>query len=310
MDYLYRALKKEAGEDTEPAESPKNSLIAAKVSAAIAVPEPETEPVHSVREQVGRSAASVPGGMSEDVWPDIVSSSDAIRQRPEKFYAFSVERMTKDRILALEQIRVLRSRVMELMRVQGVRTLLITSSVAEEGKTITSINLSLALSQVQSLRLLLIDCDLRKPSVANVLGASNDRGLLSYLLSETSFEDSVQHLNQRLSFLAAAKAHNSVELLHSGRMKDLIRSVREAYNLVIIDAPPLYSIADAQIVANYADAALLCIRAGHTPRDMVAESANMISEKLVGAVLVGGERQTHGYSYTYSRYSGTEATSK
>lgn len=309
MDYLYRALKRETGETVEndDAAHPAAAAVPVTSGATDEAPAPQPIPHRSSGAGFETPVAKTTG---ETFHPDVVTGSPAVREHPERFYSFSAERMTKDRILALEQIRVLRSRVMELMRVQGLRTLLITSSVAEEGKSITAINLSLALSQVQSLRLLLIDADLRKPSGANVLGVSNQKGLLSYLLSETSIDESIQHLNTRLSFMPAAKAQNSVELLHSARMKELLRNVRDAYSLVIIDAPPLYAIADAQILANYADATVLCIRAGRTPREMVAESASMVSEKLVGTILVGSKRQTHGYSYTYSRYSGLEEKSK
>ncbi len=239
--------------------------------------------------------------------PDIIVDSPAVKRSPELFYALSGERMTKDRVLALEQIRVLRSRIMELMHMRDLRTLLVTSAVAEEGKTITSLNLALALSHVQGMRILLVDADLRKPSIAKVLGLGCDTGLLSYLQMEATLDEAIVRLNSRLSFMPAKKAINSVELLHSPRMKEFLATVRSNYSLVIFDAPPLYCIADSQILANYVDSIMLCIRAGRTSVNLVAECAAMVSPKLIGTVLVGGDRQQHGYAYSYSHYARADA---
>jgi protein-tyrosine kinase len=303
VDYLYRALTRETGlADRETAEeSPAANFLGGELKPTPA--EAWRPTASSANSEAAPPAIAAPALKAEEAqfYPDVVTNSAAVRQNPERFYAFSSERMTKDRILGLEQIRVLRSRILELMRVRGMRTLMVTSSLAGEGKTVTATNLALALSQVQGLRLLLVDTDLRKPSVARTLGLNADASLVGYLRSELTLQQVTMHLNERLSVIPAEKTNSSVELLHSEQMKAFIRGARENYDLVIFDAPPLYSIADAQILANYVDAVMLCIRAGHTSTGVAAECAGMVAAKLIGAVLVGGERQPHGYySYSYS----------
>lgn len=309
MDYLYEALKRETGLAQREPEAESPAVPVAPGTRENAPAGANTLPIQSAQNHTKETSTLADRGEREEFYPDVVTSSAAARQHPERFYAFPAERMTKDRILGLEQIRVLRSRILELMRVRGMHTLLMTSSVAEEGKTITAINLALALSQVQGSRILLVDADLRKPAIARVLGMGSEGSLSAYLKSEVSLEQAVRHLNARLSFIPAQKTHSSVELLHSAQMKEFIRTVRESYDLVIVDAPPLYSIADAQILANYVDAVLLCVRAGHTSMEIVAECAGMVSGKLIGAVLVGGERQPHGY-YSYSYLQDSRAEGK
>jgi len=234
--------------------------------------------------------------------PDIAGTVPGVRKTPELFYALPAGDVDKDRNVALEQIRVLRSRVLEFMHVRNMRSLLVTSAMADEGKTITSINLALALSQVQGTKVLLVDTDLRKPSIAHVLGCEPAPGLIPFLRSELPLEECVQELNGQLNLLSARRTANPVELLHSQQMTALIDQARSTYNIVIFDAPPLYCIADSQILSNYVDGVLMCIRAGHTSSRLVTECSAMVAPKLIGAVLVGGERQTHGYAYSY--YSG------
>jgi protein-tyrosine kinase len=297
VDYLYKALERETNVASDEPETRVPPALERLGNHALRL---DAAPALSDTKRPAERAA-LPQE-EQRPYPDILSSSAAVQQTPELFYALAATKMTKDRILALEQIRVLRSRIMELARVRGLRTLLVTSSVAEEGKTITSINLALALSHVQGVRVLLVDADLRKPGIARVLGIEPAGNLLNYMKSEISLETAMRHLNAQLSFMPSEKTHSSVELLHSAEMKEFIRAARESYDLVIVDSPPLYSIADAQILANYVDAVMLCVRAGQTSMDLVAECAGMVSAKLIGAVLVGGERQPHGYySYSYSQ---------
>lgn len=311
MEYLYRALNREtsSGDLEAGIESPVAAFatVAPEISGSAESTQPAPEPAHI---EIPDAPLPVNAGGSVLFQGNAIASSPTVRQSPERFYALSGEAMTNGRTLALEQIRVLRSRIMEFMRLRGMRTLLITSSVAAEGKTVTAINLALALSQVQRLRLLLVDVDLRKPNIASVLGLSSEKGLLTYLRSEVTLQQSVQRLNEQLSFIPAEKAHNSVELLHSSQMKKFMSTVRESYDLVILDSPPLYSIADAQILSSYVDGVMMCVRAGHTPMDVVSESAAMISGKLIGAVLVGGERQSQGYYSSYARYAEAEKGGK
>ena len=216
----------------------------------------------------------------------------------EKLFALQTEDMSKVRMHALEQFRVLRSRLLETMRLAGMRTLLVTSSIAHEGKTVTSINLAFALSRVEGLRILLVDADLRKPSIARTLDIPIERGLLHHLKSGATLSEITLHLSGNLDFIpSVGSAEGSAELLHSAEMRELLRKAREMYDITILDAPPLFPIADARVLSSAVDGVLFCIRAQSTPESIVKDAVALVSKKVVGTVLVGTQKQSHGYYY-------------
>jgi capsular exopolysaccharide synthesis family protein len=216
----------------------------------------------------------------------------------EKLFALQTKDMSKVRMQALEQFRVLRSRLLETMRLAGMRTLLVTSSVAHEGKTVTSINLAFALSRVEGLRILLVDADLRKPSIAHTLDIPIERGLLQYLRSGATLSEITLHLSGNLDFIPCmGSAESSAELLHSAEMRELLRKAREMYDITILDAPPLFPIADARVLSSAVDGVVFCIRAKSTPESIVKDAVALVNKKVVGTVLVGTQKSSHGYYY-------------
>jgi capsular exopolysaccharide synthesis family protein len=206
--------------------------------------------------------------------------------------------MGKEHVNVWEQYRVLRSRILETMRAQGMRTLMISSAVSGECKTTTSINLALALSQVQGIRVLLVDTDLRKAGIAEVLGVPYEIGLHDYLRSPVPFSDLILQLTDSLSFVPSGGVdQNSVELLHSAAMVSFVNEVQSTFDLIIFDTPPLFPVADARVTANLVDAVLFCVRAGKTSETIVSEAIGLIRPKLIGTVLVGAEVRPGGWYY-------------
>jgi capsular exopolysaccharide synthesis family protein len=276
MDYLYKALKREVGVvEVEPA------LLSPLEQRAEAVPDVRTND----------SLGPVASGRGKPV-PFPVNL--------ERLFVLRSQNMGKEHVESLEQYRVLRSRVLEIMKTRNMHTLMVTSAVSGESKTTTSINLALALSQVQGIKVLLVDTDLRKAGIAEVLGVPYEIGLQDYLRSPMPLSDMVLQLTSSLSFIPSGGIdQNSAELLHSAAMLGLVNQVQSYFDLIIFDSPPLFPIADARVTANLVDAILFCVRAGNASERIISEAVALIRSKLIGTVRVGAEVRS-GSSYYYS----------
>ena len=281
MEYLYTALKREIG-----------------------VAELEPSPITLPDEQ--RSGSVAAAERIDIVAPSLTGLGKAVPfpEKMDRLYAMRNDGMDREHVQAREQYRVLRSRVLEIMRMQKMRTLLVTSAVSGECKTTTSINLALALSQVQGIKVLLVDTDLRKAGIADVLGIPYQIGLQDYLRSPVPLTDMVLQLTSSLSFVPSGGIdQNSAELLHSSEMVEFVNQVRSYFDIVVFDSPPLFPIADARVIANLIEAVLFCVRAGATSETVVSEAAALIRPKLIGTVLAGAKIRPGWYYYsgTYGR---------
>ena len=283
MDYLYQALKREIGVvEAEPASlTPLEEQRVAPVSAAFK----------------DESIARVVNGRGKKVTFPV---------NLERLFVLRTEGMGKEHIALLEQYRVLRSRVLQIMKMQKMRTLMVTSAASGECKTTTSINLALALSQVQGIKVLLVDTDLRKAGIAEVLGVPYEKGLHDYLRSPLPLSEMLLQLTDNLSFIPSGGIdQHSVELLHSGVMAALVNELQSYFDIVIFDSPPLFPVADARVTATLVDAVLFCVRAGKTSETVISEAIALIRPKLIGTVRVGPEVRTGG-DYYYSSVGAKE----
>jgi receptor protein-tyrosine kinase len=203
-----------------------------------------------------------------------------------------------------EAFRLLRTNLQFLDLDQQPRSLVITSAVPGEGKTVTSTNLAVALAQAGR-RVLLIDGDLRRPRVASLLGLDGAVGLTTVLVGSTDVHSAIQvHEASGLNFLASgAKPPNPTEILQSRVTHDLIHKLRDDYDMVIIDAPPLLPVADAAVLSTIADGSIIITRHGKTTREQLREAVNRLDN--VGARLFGivinmiPRRAANDYYYYY-----------
>jgi protein-tyrosine kinase len=208
-----------------------------------------------------------------------------------------------------ESFRFLRSRVTRPATGNPPRTILITSALQGEGKTFVACNLAASISQSVEEHVLLIDADLRDPSVHKMLGIPSTReGLSSLLAKGTSLSSLLTKSNiDKLTILPAGNSTEMpAELLSSARMKALIREARDRYadGFVIIDGPPLQLTAETQVLANEVDAIILVVRHGKTPRDAARSALEKIQkEKLLGVVYNGYDEPAKLYNrYGYYKY--------
>ena len=165
------------------------------------------------------------------------------------------------------------------------RTVLVTSAVASEGKSTTAANLALAQTE-SGHRVLLIDCDLTRPSLHKLFDLGQSPGLAQVLRNQVAVEDAIRPTELGLGVLPAGRVERGSALtFRHAQFTALLRRLHESYDLVIMDAPPVLMMANAIVMATAADAVLLVIRAGQTDRAAVQDAVSQL--RLVGARLVG-----------------------
>jgi len=183
-----------------------------------------------------------------------------------------------------------------------LKVLLITSAEPGDGKTFTAANLALTLSESYRRRVLLVDMDFRRPSLSNITDARPSRGLAEGLKSTSEQKLPVLRITDRLTLLPAGRPEmDPMSSLTSPRMRRVVTEAAEAFDWVILDAPPLGVVTDAKLVAELADGVLLVIRAGQTPYASVQKSIESIGrERVFGVVLNGVESSLKsGYDQAY-----------
>jgi non-specific protein-tyrosine kinase len=198
-----------------------------------------------------------------------------------------------------EAFRVLRTAIQFSSPDKDEQVLLLTSAMAEEGKTTISSNLSVVLAQAGH-RVLLVDADLRRPSLHSIFGVSNKRGLTSMLLEfssskdDTAVTDLIEQTVQEtkvngLQLLASGPiAPNPSELLGSNKMRHILAALASVYDFILIDSPPALSVTDAVVLSAQVDAVLLVTRSGKSRRALVRQMAERFREmkvRVIGYVL-------------------------
>lgn len=204
-----------------------------------------------------------------------------------------------------EEYRSLRTHILHKSQRRKLQSIVVASVNPAEGKTITSLNLSWMLAQTDGVKALIIDADLRMPSLSDYLGIETDRGLSDILSETVTLEDSIVKLEPSgLHLLPGGEArHDVAELLSGPKFKEILREAREMFDFVIIDAPPLGVFTDATVLINDADGAILVVRSGKTKYaavDRVLET--LPKERMLGVILNQSDEVLTESSYSYGYY--------
>lgn len=199
-----------------------------------------------------------------------------------------------------EAYRTLRTNILFSSLDRPLHTLLITSTSPDEGKSTTLANLAVTMAQAEQ-RVLLVDCDLRRPSLHAIFGLPNERGLTSALLEQPDGPLPVQETGVAgLRLLTSGPLPpRPADLLGSRRMGALIERLRSEADIVLFDTPPVVAVTDAAVLAPRVDGVLLVLQAGQTRRDRARQARQMLEKvkaNIIGVVL-NGARLEHGYSY-------------
>ena len=202
-----------------------------------------------------------------------------------------------------EQYRTIRTNIQFSNVDQDIKTIVLTSSGAEEGKSTTSSNLATVYAQ-QGLNVLLIDADLRKPTGHYTFRLENHIGLTNVLTRQSTLAQAVQESEiPHLSVLTSGPIPpNPSELLASAQMAELLKEMKEQFDMIIFDTPPILAVADAQILANQVDGTILVVSSGKTEKDAALKSKELLSNakgKLLGVVLNNRKVEEGNYYYYY-----------
>jgi capsular exopolysaccharide synthesis family protein len=217
--------------------------------------------------------------------------------------------------LALSLTRYPNSALSEAFRALGtavflptkqLKTLLVTSSQEGEGKTTTSLNLAQALAQ-RKVRVLLIDCDLRKGGIARAIGIEKSKGVTAVLSGELEVPEVLHAIEPNLWALPAGSIPpNPVAMLASKEMVILLEQVAAHFEFVIIDSPPVLAVTDAAILCGIVDGVLLVTASGVTQRDGLIRTRKILEAsgaRILGMAVNKLDMRRPGYGYTYSRYA-------
>ena len=227
-----------------------------------------------------------------------VPASDAIQSYTVRLNPVLVAGLAP-KSLAAEQYRQLRTRLSHAEGASTLRTVLITSPQKGEGKSVTAANLALTMAQELQRRVILVEADLRKPSLQNLFGLPPGPGLAEYLSGAVELKDVMRFLpDHNLTVIHAGNAPtNPAELLGSTAMRRLLDQLRTRFDRVLLDTPPVLPLADVAVLAPLVDGTLMVVRAGVTPKPAIENALRAFdSSRLLGVVLnESGMEQDYRY---------------
>jgi capsular exopolysaccharide synthesis family protein len=215
-----------------------------------------------------------------------------------------------------EQFRTLRTELFHAAETRRTQIVTVSSAVADEGKTSTLLNLALSIAQSKERRILVIEGDLRRPSFSSYLAIKPEVGLNDVLSGERDLFSSICCLQipgqipeqipggLELYVLPVTKeAKNPTEMLSSERLGEMLAQLREYFDFILLDSPPVIPFADSRLLANHSDAVVLVIRAGVAPYETVEKAIEALARgRILGIVLNGAEHMRESGYYDYYYY--------
>ena len=218
----------------------------------------------------------------------------------------AVELVTKSRPRSqmAESYRALRTSLLLTFAGGPPKVILITSALPEEGKTTTSVNSAIVLAQ-KGTRVLLIDADLRRPSIHKTLGMGPQLGLSNVLTGTATLQQAIipsTILPELFILPAGTPPPNPAELLASTKMKDALEELRKQYDHIVIDSPPTLSVTDAVVISTSADAVVLVIRSGHTTKPALRRARDIllqVNARVCGVLVNAVDLNSPDYYYHY-----------
>ncbi|TAK29744.1 MAG: polysaccharide biosynthesis tyrosine autokinase [Chloroflexota bacterium] len=202
---------------------------------------------------------------------------------------------------AAEAYRQLRTNIQFSSLDRPLKTLLVTSTSPEEGKSTTLANLAITIAQTGN-KVLIVDCDLRRPTVHSIFGITNSAGLTSAMVDTSLSQLPTQEVGipNLLVLPSGPLPPNPSELLGSHRMQELMARLRESADYVLFDSPPVLAVTDAAVLASKLDGVLLVVNAGHTKREMAKKAKaalDKVNANIVGVVLNNVKYDTRMHHY-------------
>lgn len=259
--------------------------------------------VESLNGRGNHAAASNGNGLPGK--PGLAAAASGNGSAPVNPHWYLIDELSAKYSQLTEAFRSLRTSVLLSAADQPPRSLVVSSAQPGEGKTTVSTNLAISLAQLGQ-RVLLIDGDLRRPSVHRAFGIRDSLGVVSYLTGQRDWREAVEKISiAGLDVLVSGPIPpNPAELLSSDRMKRLIKEALEEYKFVVVDSPPLLNVADSRILATLVEGVVLVIKGGETSRELARRAQSYASDvgaRVIGVVLNNIDLHREEYSY-YQQY--------
>lgn len=204
-----------------------------------------------------------------------------------------------------ESFRTIRTNMQYYMRGTDSQVILLTSSLSQEGKSFVSLNLAVSLA-ISNKRTVLLGFDLRRPKISEYMNVSEVLGITSYLINTATLSDIIVRTDlENLDYIPAGTVPpNPVELISSDKVQNLISQLREMYDYIIIDTPPIGLVTDANLLMNHSDINIFVVRLGYTPRKIFPKVIREVEAKGINnlTILVNDykiESRNYGYYYGY-----------
>ncbi len=202
----------------------------------------------------------------------------------------------------LDCYNLLRTQVLQRTRDKGYRTIMVTSAVAGEGKTVTAVNLAMSIARDVQHTVLLVDTDLRNPQIHHYLGCNATRGLSDYILDDVPLAELLVNpgIGKMVVLPAGKSLPGSTEILGSPAIKNLVLEMKNRYpdRYVIFDSPPLLGLPDSLVFSSYIDGIILVVEAGSTPKDQIRKAIQLLEGKtILGLVMNKSPEAEQDYYY-------------
>ena len=205
-----------------------------------------------------------------------------------------------DASVSIEQYRRLAARLHLAQAERGIRSVMVASAAPGEGKTLTATNLALTLSDSYQREVLLVDGDLRRPSLHDMFGLPNVAGLNDGIKDHVDSQVPLTHVSKCLTLLTAGRPDpDPMSVLSSQRMQQVITEAKLLVDWVIVDTPPVGLLTDAKLLAAFVDVVIFVIRAGETPAEVIQHALNAIGREKIFGIVLNEVRVTPRSEYEY-----------
>ena len=203
-----------------------------------------------------------------------------------------------------EEFRAIRTNIQYSNLDKKIKTIVVTSTTKDEGKTTITTNLAVNFSKIENKKVLIIDGDLRNPSVYKEFGISNSNGLTDLLVEEKDLSNYIREteINNLHILTAGSIPPNPSEMLSSNRMKVFMEKVREEYDYVFIDTPPVGMVTDAGILSAFLDGTILVVKSDYVDTKELQETKkklDSVNANILGVILNANKVKKDDYYYSY-----------
>jgi capsular exopolysaccharide synthesis family protein len=192
--------------------------------------------------------------------------------------------------------------MMHFQSAEGIRSVVVSSAVPGEGKTVSAFNLAVSLVQLETQRVLLVDSDIRTGGLSRILGAADQKGLAEVLSGHSRFADVVRSTSIPRLYVVGAGQHMgaTADLFAGSKWADFVGCGNELFDMVIVDSPPILGLADFELISAGCEGVLIVVRARKTKRDTLTEiGPHLQGKKVLGVILNGQKQQSRHYGYYY-----------